>query len=305
MDAPGIRVHGEVEMLSVDQRGPWSTEKLSILGKYLRAYAVIMHSQRRQHQWPARIHYIDGFAGAGIALAPNGEHEDPAREAEVLAYLEGSPLKALYCVPPFDRLWFIELKATRAVYLRSLLRERNASDRSEVIIGDANVKVAQLIIDEVAANEHGIAFLDPYGLELRWETVEALATARRFDVFINFSLMGIFRNLPRDAEPSLEARARLMAVLKDSGWMETLYVQQGALDGSSIAVRGRIDPQRLADRYASDLKTVFPFVSRPKIMTNSRGGVLYALAFASHNATATRIMEEIMNPRIGSRSRSA
>ncbi len=48
-----------------------------------------MNSQKKT--WLAAYHYIDTFAGAGKALAKDAER-----------YMEGSPVRALQCEPPFD-----------------------------------------------------------------------------------------------------------------------------------------------------------------------------------------------------------
>src|SRR5437867_2897684 len=89
-------------MCPLDRVGQWSIDKLDMVSEYSHAYAVIMAAQKRR--WLKSFHYIDGFAGPGIA-----EFGD---DSEVKEYLNGSPIRALECTPPFDHLWFVERNRT-------------------------------------------------------------------------------------------------------------------------------------------------------------------------------------------------
>jgi hypothetical protein len=60
---------------------------------------------------------------------------------------------------------------------------------------------------------------------------------------------------------------------------------------NSLVKRGQILTRNLADLYAHQLEGAF--VSQPIIMTNSKGGPLYALILASHNEKAKKIMNDI------------
>src|SRR4051812_38309911 len=79
----------------------WSRDKLALLGQYLAAYVRIMTSPQ-QRKWLRRFSYIDAFSNAG-------QYGD--EEAGTL--VQGSPLVALDCEPPFDQYWFIERSEPR------------------------------------------------------------------------------------------------------------------------------------------------------------------------------------------------
>ena len=57
--------------------------------------------------------------------------------------------------------------------------------------------------------------------------------------------------------------------------------------------REKIGAEWLADLYATQLSKVFPNVSKPVIMNNSKNSPLYALFVASHKDNAIKIMNEI------------
>lgn len=273
-------------MIPIDRVGQWSQNKLDILAKYLRAYAIILNKQKKK--WLKAFHYIDAFAGAGLLLRRDGELDE-----EVAAYLEGSPLRAIECEPPFDHLWFVEQNRDRRSSLERLIEERCAKHRATVLAGDSNKEIKD-IIAKLDSNERGLVFLDPYGLQAEWDTVTALANAHKFDVFINFSIMGVIRNLKRSGEPTQAFRQTLAKVMGSDRWVNDIYTKHGHLFNGSTSLRNEIEPRKIAQIYSNQLKEVFPYVSDYVIMRNSIGAPIYALVLASHNETAIKIMNDIM-----------
>jgi three-Cys-motif partner protein len=261
---------------------PWSKDKLDLLGKYLHAYSVIMNSAKKN--WLRSYSYIDAFAGVG-------RHPDP----ETQSYVDGSPLVALKCVPPFDDFWFIERMAGRLVKLRKRVAADYAAQVVQFRTSDANAVLRDEVAQQIqrSKNTRGFVFLDPYGLEVDFSTVRALGQNGAFDVFVNFSVMGITRLLERGRLPDAQARSTLARVMDDTRWVDSLYDEQASLFGDSQMLRGRFDPDSCANAYLAKVKDVFPFVSEPVPMRNSKDSVLYVLFLASHNHTAVKITNEI------------
>lgn len=269
--------------MSLDRVGQWSRNKLGMLAEYLHAYAVIMNAQKRS--WLTAFHYIDAFAGPGIA--------EFRGKADVIEYLKGSPVRALECSPRFDHLWFMDRNKVRAGQLHALLVEHDSQDRAAVMTPrDSNPKIRDLV-GRLDTTERALVFLDPYG-QVQWETVRALGQNRKVDVFINFSLMGVIRNLRRREGPTPAFRERLRSVMISDSWVDELYVEQGSLIGSPVKYRTQLGPQKVAQRYSHDLSTVFDYISNTAIMRNSTGGAIYALMLASHNNRAAAIMNDII-----------
>ena len=259
---------------------PWSKDKLELLAKYLHAYTTLMRPQR----WLKGCAFVDSFAGAG-------QFHDP----DTLEYVDGSPLVALGCDPPFDEYWFIDLSATK---IRALQSHVTAAGAPQVAFrqGDANDILVREIVPRIRYEtfRRGFVFLDPYGLQVRWNTVQALAQTRALDVFVNFPIMGINRLIPRESLPDSQALGRLQSIFQDTAWIESLYTSQGNLFGETAWVRNRMDARNLAERYVHDLRGLFPHVSQSVIMRNSTSSPLYALFLASHNATAVTITNSIL-----------
>ena len=240
--------------------------------------------QRQKARWLRSYSYIDAFASVGTYLDP-----------EIAEYVDGSPFVALRCEPPFDEFWFVELSQGRLQNLRARVEAECPSCIAHFHQADAN----RVLQDEIArqityeSRRRGFVFLDPYGLEVDLQTVERLSKARAFDVFINFSTMGITRLLGRDELPDAQKSAILDRVMGDTAWIDALYARQPDFFGGEAVSRGPLDPLAVAGRYPHQVRKLFPHVSEAVLMSNSRNVPLYVLFLASHNQTAVRITNDI------------
>jgi hypothetical protein len=94
--------------LDLDRLGQWSHAKHEILTNYATEYAKILGEQKRK-QNIRRFSYIEGFAGAGVAV-----------DKATGDYIAGSALLALDISPKFDEYHFIELDDRKAGILERL-----------------------------------------------------------------------------------------------------------------------------------------------------------------------------------------
>ncbi|UCC28720.1 MAG: three-Cys-motif partner protein TcmP [Phycisphaerales bacterium] len=148
--------------------GEWSRHKHYFLQRYIDAFTTAMKGKR----WKG-LHYIDLFAGPGIVrLRDSGELD------------WGSALIAAQAPNAFDGLHFCELSKRAAKALQARLDRIVGKSRFTVLQGDANQKVHQSVA-EIPPQTLSLAFLDPYGLHLNYETVQVLS-ARRVDFIVFF-----------------------------------------------------------------------------------------------------------------------
>ncbi|NJM00008.1 MAG: three-Cys-motif partner protein TcmP [Synechococcaceae cyanobacterium SM2_3_2] len=266
--------------------GQWSEDKLELLAKYLKAYAIIMGNQKKK--WLSSFHYIDAFAGS---IVPILRDEDEER------YISGSPLRAIATEPRFDSLWFIDLLPQRIKRLEEL-KQKFPERLIEIRDGNCNQILKEEIIPSLSRSDRrGIIFLDPYGLQVEWSTVQALAEARTFDIFVNFSIMGLTRQLQRNTLPTQDIRQRINLVMGNSSWVDGIYQLESQLslfEEQSVS-RESLSAEWLASLYAEQLKILFPHVSNPVIMKNSKNSALYALILASPKESAKKIMNDIFS----------
>ena len=202
-------------------------------------------------------------------------------------------MKALNVKPRFDKYWFVDLSPLRVENLEKIQNE--FPDRNiEILQGDANQILKNDIIPVLTRQERGIIILDPYGLQIDWSTVEEIAKARLFDVFINFSLMGVIRNLPSRDFPDGSQLELMERVMGSSDWVNELYTFQKDLFGGIKIQRGKLSPEWIGCFYRYKLQNLFSYVSDLVIMKNSKNSPIYALVLASHNSTAIKITNDIL-----------
>ncbi|MEA5620750.1 three-Cys-motif partner protein TcmP [Cronbergia sp. UHCC 0137] len=271
--------------------GRWSEEKLDLLAKYLKAYSVIMNEQKKS--WLRAYYYIDAFAGS---VRPRAK-EDEQR------YIDGSPVRALQTEPQFDGYWFVDVSPRRVERVQRL-RAEFPNRVIDVHQGNCNKVLCNEIVPQLpySSKKRAFVFLDPYGLQVDWETVKELANTRTCDIFVNFSVMGVTRRLPRDQNPEPEAIEQLSKVMGSTNWITEIYQEprgiQQELFGNPTeptSSRDTIQAEWLASLYTQQLQSLFRHVSKPVLMRNSTNSVLYALSLASHNQTAIKITNEIFN----------
>ena len=165
-----------------------SYEKLAILGDYLPIFVQAAKGARN------RV-YIDAFAG---------ETENTVRDTD--RTFPGSAECALSVSPPFTHIRFFELNRKRARSLERLIA-RFPGQNARVIRGDCNETMLHAL-SELPAKAPTFAFLDPDGMELRWNTIRAIADHKReyaertgkskVEMWILFSSSGIVRMLGKN-----------------------------------------------------------------------------------------------------------
>lgn len=268
-------------MAVFDEIGYWSEIKLDIVREYATAYSTILSAQRS----PAFHHvYIDAFAGSGVHVSrTTGE------------FVPGSPLNALLVRPPFAEFYFVDIEAKKIAQLEELRSER---PDVHVLPGDCNKVLMTEVFPHVqyADYRRGLCLLDPYGLHLDWGVIRAAGSMRTVEVFLNFPVADINRNvLRRDPEGVSPGQiARMNRFWGDDSWREIAYHRVQTLFGEE---EEKSDNQTIADAFRQRLKDVagFPYVPPPVPMRNTHGAILYYLYFAAHKPTARKIVTDIFN----------
>lgn len=256
----------------------WSEVKLDIVRDYASAYSTILTAQTA----PSLHHiYIDAFAGTGIHISKSTGD-----------FVPGSPLNALLVEPPFREYHFIDLDSAKTDSLRQLTTER--SDVS-IYDGDCNTLLLQEVFPraEYKSYRRALCLLDPYGLHLNWEVIQAAGQMRSIELFLNFPVADMNRNVlwrnPEKVAPS--QIARMKAFWGDDSWREAAYTTEQNLFGLEM----KTDNTQIVEAFQKRLKTVagFEYVPEPMPMRNSKGAIVYYLFFASQKPVAERIVKDI------------
>jgi len=144
--------------------------------------------------------------------------------------------------------------------------------------------------------------LDPYGLHLHWETILGAAKLKTIEIFLNFPLMDMNRNvLHKDLlAADTEQIERMNRFCGSNEWQEILYEEdkQMSLFGDTYKVKVVNSNITLGNWFKKERleeAAGFKFVPEPVLMRNSKGGPLFFLFFASHNETGKKVVTEIFN----------
>ncbi len=275
--------------------GPWAAAKLDALEAYLKFYCTALSKQTF-----TRV-YIDAFAGACVAKVRGSEGKkeaspffDEIEDQEAQAqFIVGSPIRALNTPHGFQRHYFFDLDETRAENLRTITAQRNGVS---VQVGDCNPLIRQLAPSLKKKNLRGVAFLDPYGAHLEWATIEALADTGTMEVVINFPLaMAINRLITRSGDVPENWRSQLTKCFGTNDWQKIAYSRETDLFGNEVTTKNGGVAERLLDLYLSRLKDLFPYVSTPRLIRNTRNAPLYYLIWAGPNKLGLKGAEYILS----------
>src|SRR5581483_8083164 len=161
---------------------------------------------------------------------------------------KGSARLALEVEPPFHRYVFIERATRRASELTALNAEfpgRNI----EIINKDANEAIAALCKATNWRSTRGVVFLDPYGLQVTWDTLVAISRTGALDVWILFpSGMGLNRLLTKSGDIPQEWQETLDRSLGTKEWRTVFYRSEENVDlfeGARSKTVKDADPKKL------------------------------------------------------------
>lgn len=251
---PGFAI---LKLMEYPKAHPWTLKKLEFLKKYFPAFVKATQKARSRH-------YVDGFAGPGYNQQTDG------------SLVEGSPLLAIQH-PEFTSFFFVEKGRRSYTELERNLRERDPSLRGvHLYRGDFNLRVDD-ILQQIHPKAPTLFFLDPFGLELRWSTVEKIAGREKADIFILLSSSGAVRN--RGKNPHI-----LDEFFGDTSWRDIRRKPgQSWFEAFTEAYRERM---RELGLDGTELVTV---------ARNRKNAPMHVLAFHSKNKIALRIANSVFN----------
>jgi three-Cys-motif partner protein len=287
--------------------GPWAKEKLECLGKYLHAYTTIL----RKQNWCRGYIYVDAFAGAGTALLRQYYEQSSEaslienvagfvneQESEAERYVTGSPKVALSLQHPFTEYIFIEKSVARIAELNTLKQQYGETRNVSIYQSDANHAIRERLLGQGRYNwkiYRGLAFLDPFGMQVPWDTIEALGKTNAFEILLNLPVgMAIQRMLPRSGHFEEVQREKLDTYFGSPEWRQIVYEDTQDLFGHSLITKRHDAGEKLAKWYQERLKGAYGFSSRPRLITNTRGAHLYYLLWAGPNKNGAKIAGDVL-----------
>ncbi len=194
MSQPEKYLIEEDDGLALRESQPYAVHKLKALEFYLKVADIAV----KDKPWRGR-YYIDLEAGPGKNRIGN-------------QIVLGSPLIALN-VYPATHFIFNEMKTAEHQALSERVSASPLRKKITVYQADAN-QIVDRICQNIAKRDavflkgqysvFNIAFLDPTGLELHWETVRKLAQMKIMDLIINFSTSTLLRSIGKGYYESVD-----------------------------------------------------------------------------------------------------
>ena len=202
--------------------------------------------------------YIDGFAGSGEV--PLAEHKDDLLDEEVKTVIAGSADRALAIEPPFNRYVFVDKRGECIDALKSKFEDHPNADRVSYCVGDANERIQQICQEEQWRYRRGVVLLDPFGNQVQWDTVEAIAETEALDLWYLFPAgLGVFRQISNQGTVDPTHERSLTRLFGTEDW-KTAFLKpspQGDLFGGPVGQEKVVTPESAALFMIDRLKQAF------------------------------------------------
>ena len=279
--------------------GSWTEIKLDKLRQYLRQYRIAL-KEKPSKENPFKTLYIDAFAGTGYRTTSAPSEPTSLLFPELDSFLDGSARIALQIEPRFHEYIFIEKDPTRFAQLERL-KEEFPSLAQHIILHntEANACIKGLCQRPLWKNHRAVMFLDPFGMQITWDTIEAIAKTQAIDLWLLFPLgVAVNRILTKNGRISPTWRSKLDAMFGATDWYDSFYQKTpGSLlfeDEEQVEKVANFDS--ISKYYVSRLKTVFAGVAeKPLPLYNSRNNPIFMLCFAVGNPRGKDVALRIAN----------
>lgn len=246
--------------------------------------------------WP--LLYFDGFAGTGEINTENDNYD----------IIEGAAKKILNIDHPrsFDMYYFVELDCIKKEKLEEMISTEYPEKKNVfVLAADCNDKLldmASFLRSRKGKHYKVLAFIDPCGMELNWNSLESLK-GLGIDLWILVPTgVGANRLLKKDGKISDAWISRLenfLGLTKEQ-IIESFYQQKkdltlyGPVD---VLEKERNSIEKIHAIYKTRLQTIFKFVSDSFVMRNSVNSIMFHFFMATNNSTALKIANDIIKPK--------
>ncbi len=204
--------------------GPWTEEKLNAFEEYMKSFLTATKEA------PNRV-YLDLFAGTAENKLRN--HLDYTFDGSTVRAL-GAEARPDNSGVGFTHLRFVEMDHNISEQLKSDLKNFFPNDdRYEVIQGNCNHKIKEILKELSEIKEHPymdlakaptLAYIDPYKLNIKWETIKTIAEFKdrrysKVEMLILFKVPDIYRiGSSRRSPDRIEASKQITDFFGSEAW---------------------------------------------------------------------------------------
>lgn len=282
--------------------GVWTQEKLNRLSKYLKAYMDIFKTNEKARFFST--YYVDAFAGTGHRTSNTQKAEQTLfGDSEAIEFQQGSAVIALETEPAFDHFIFIDTKQNHILELIELKEKYNKKD-IEIVKEDSNRFLQRWCTKMDWYRNRAVAFLDPYGAQVEWETIKAISATKAIDLWLLFPLGQAVNRMLTRREPDPSWCHRLDCLFGTEKWKDEFYRpnKQMHLFDKDESLEKQANFNTISNFFVKRLESIFPKVSkRPLELRNSKNIPIFLLCFASSNPKGAKTAIKIANHILGGR----
>ena len=277
--------------------GNWTEKKLDAFEKYVNAYLTIME---KYPHW--KTIYFDAFAGSG-------EREQKTELYNQLSILDqeehvyrGAAERVVSMRKRFNWYYFIDTDKRSREKLENSLKEV-APDIAKCFVfkqDDCNSQLSKLA---KALKENTLAsliFLDPFGMQVNWESIEALKGTRS-DIWILIPT-GVIVNRLLDKKGELKHIKKLESFfgLKEKEIRSKFYNTEKQInlfgEDNEIITKVLNPINKIANLYQDNLAKIWDYTTKTALrLDNSKGCPIFHFVFASNNKNTVKIAQQIID----------
>jgi len=232
-----------------------TSNKLDKLERYLTTYSTALKNQ------DFRLIFFDAFAGTGQIQVSEAA---PLLESitEYGPFIIGSTERALQLGKAFDEYIFVERSAQKVQRLAELKKKYpNVADRVSIAQGDANSELQRFALQTDWRKCRAVVFLDPFGNDVEWRTIEAIALTKAVDLWYLFPAgLGVHRQIGRDGTIHYTHGPSLDRMLGTTEW-RTAFVEEVVEPDLFAGTRKRTTkvatPRSVTEFMIKRMRTIF------------------------------------------------
>ncbi|HVZ05383.1 three-Cys-motif partner protein TcmP [Hyphomicrobium sp.] len=282
-------------------------QKLDCLEKYLRAYVKVFKNK----PWAETV-YIDAFAGTG-KIPQSAEHPELPLDQDAQDFIIGSVNRALEIDEGFRSYVFIEKGRGKANALEEV-RSKHKRKHIQIMNVDANDGLLELCSQRDWSKTRAVVFLDPFGSQVAWGTLDAIAKTKAVDLWYLFPAgLSIYRQLGTNGSVHYTHEQSLDRILGTTEWrtrfIESVDEAPDLFGDSSTSFVKTATPESVTKFMHERMSTVFEGgVLDEWLPLGRNGGHWYSFMFACANPSpkakdlAMKLARAVM--RSGNRGRS-
>jgi three-Cys-motif partner protein len=257
-------------------------QKLDKLEEYLRLYSTALKNQGFQ------LIYFDAFAGAGDVQIGDADAALLAEVDDYSPFIRGSAQRALSFKAAFSSYIFVEAMDANIAGLEELRKQHaDIADRIVIKRGDANAELLNFCKTTNWRATRAVVFLDPYGNQVKWSTVEAIAATGAIDLWYLFPAgLGVYRQISKTRGVHSSHQKSLDDLFGTESWRD-VFVETQQIDdlfGSREQQQKTATVESVTQYVAERLRTIFKGgVLSEWLPLGSRKIHMYSLMFAWAN----------------------